>query len=138
MRDVDVVVAATSSGQTLLVLDDIENLMKARHNRPLLLIDLSVPRNIDPGTAGLENVSLYNIDDLEALAREGVRNRERELSGCEEIVDLHVDALIAKLDLGKEQHRQNDFKRRPSRPENAVKANELRSSYDLASLLKAS
>jgi glutamyl-tRNA reductase len=85
-----------------------------------------------------ENVSLYNIDDLEALAREGVRNRERELSGCEEIVDLHVDALIAKLDLGKEQHRQDDFKRRPSRPENAVKANELRSSYDLASLLKAS
>src|SRR6266513_2666402 len=82
MRDVDVVVAATSSGQTLLVLDDIENLMKARRNRPLLLIDLSVPRNIDPAASQLENVTLYNIDDLEALARQGAQARERELATC--------------------------------------------------------
>src|SRR5207237_235629 len=67
MRDVDVVVAATSSGQTLLVLDDIENLMKARCNRPLLLIDLSVPRNIDPAPSQLENVTLSKIDDVDAL-----------------------------------------------------------------------
>ena len=71
MRDIDVVITATSSRQTLLVLDDIENLMKARCNRPVLLIDLSVPRNIDPAAGQLENVTLYNIDGFEALAREG-------------------------------------------------------------------
>ena len=81
MRDVDVVVAATSSGQTLLFLDDIENLMKGRRNRPLLLIDLSVPRNIDAAVSDLDGVFLYNIDDLEALAR------ERELAACDQIIE---------------------------------------------------
>src|ERR1700751_1040638 len=77
MRDVDVVIAATSSAEMLLSCRDIENLMKARRNRPLLLIDLSVPRNIDPAVTGLDHVSLYNIDDLESLARRGVQARER-------------------------------------------------------------
>ena len=87
MRDVDVVVAATSSGQTLLFLDDIENLMKGRRNRPLLLIDLSVPRNIDAAVSDLDGVFLYNIDDLEALAREGVQAQERELAACDQIIE---------------------------------------------------
>jgi len=97
MRDVDVVIAATSSAETLLGRDDVENLMKARRNRPLLLIDLSVPRNIDPAVGGLENVALYNIDDLESLAREGVQARERELTACHQIIEAHVTALIEKL-----------------------------------------
>src|SRR3954467_10531608 len=73
MRDVDVVITATRSAETLLSRDDIEDLMKARRNRPLLLIDLAVPRNIDPAVRGLEHVALYNIDDLEAVARQGVQ-----------------------------------------------------------------
>ena len=97
MRDVDVVIAATSSAETLLGRDDVENLMKARRNRPLLLIDLSVPRNIDPAVGGLENVALYNIDDLESLAREGVQARERELTACHQIIEAHVAALTEKL-----------------------------------------
>jgi glutamyl-tRNA reductase len=103
MRDVDVVVAATSSGQTLLVLDDIENLMKARRDRPLLLIDLSVPRNIDPAASQLENVTLYNIDDLEALARQGAQARERELATCHQIIEAHLAALIEKLHIEDER-----------------------------------
>src|SRR6266478_6010418 len=97
MRDVDAVIAATSSAETLLSHDDVKNLMKARRNRPLLLTDLSVPRNIDPAAGELENVSLYNIDDLEAVARRGVDARERELAACHQIIDAHVAALIEKL-----------------------------------------
>ncbi len=97
MPDVDVVIAATSSAETLLSHDDVKNLMKARRNRPLLLIDLSVPRNIDPAAGELENVSLYNIDDLEAVARRGVDARERELAACHQIIEAHVAALIEKL-----------------------------------------
>src|SRR6266567_4440478 len=77
--------------------DDADNLMKARRNRPLLLIDLSVPRNIDPAAGEVENVSLYNIDDLEAVARRGVDARERELAACHQIIEAHVAALIEKL-----------------------------------------
>jgi glutamyl-tRNA reductase len=109
MRDVDVVVAATSSGQTLLVLDDIENLMRARRNRPLLLIDLSVPRNIDPAASKLENVTLYNIDDLEALARQGAQARERELATCHQIIEVHVAALIKKLESESERMTRTDL-----------------------------
>src|SRR5438128_12623137 len=97
MRDVDVVIAATSSTETLLSCDDIENLMKARRNRPLLLIDLSVPRNIDPAASQLENVTIYNIDDLEALSRQGAQARERELATCHQIIEAHVAALTEKL-----------------------------------------
>ncbi len=97
MPDVDVVIAATSSSETLLSRDDVKNLMKARRNRPLLLIDLSVPRNIDPAVGGLEHVALYNIDDLEAVARRSVQARERELAACHQIIEAHVAALIEKL-----------------------------------------
>ena len=95
--DIDVVIAATSSAETLLSCEDVENLMKAQRNRPLLLIDLSVPRNIDPAVTGLDNVSLFNIDDLEALARRGAQARERELTACHQIIEAHVAALTEKL-----------------------------------------
>src|SRR5439155_2139506 len=98
MRDVDVVIAATSSPETLLNRADVENVMKARGQRPLLLIDLSVPRNIEAAVGDLDGVSLYNIDNLEALARAGLRNRERELATCHRIIDAHVQALVKKLD----------------------------------------
>jgi glutamyl-tRNA reductase len=107
-----VAVAATSSGQTLLVLDDIENLMKARRNRPLLLIDLSVPRNIDPAASQLENVTLYNIDDLEALVRQGAQARARELATCHQIIETHVTALIKKLESERERMTRTDLFRR--------------------------
>jgi glutamyl-tRNA reductase len=98
LRKTDVVIAATTSPKTLLSRDDIEHLMEARQQRPLLLIDLSVPRNIDPAAGQLENVVLYNIDDLEAVARRGVQARERELAACHQIIEAHVAALIDKLD----------------------------------------
>src|SRR5438477_6174170 len=97
MRDVDVVIAATSSAETLLSRDDVGNLMKARRNRPLLLIDLAVPRNIDPAVRALEHVALYNIDDLVAVGRRGVQAREGELAGGAQLSEGHVAALIEKL-----------------------------------------
>jgi glutamyl-tRNA reductase len=99
MREVDVVIAATSSEQPLLWRDDVKNLMQARRNRQLYLIDLSVPRNIDPAAGRLENVSLYNIDELKAIARRGVQARQRELAACHRIIDAHVATLIERLDL---------------------------------------
>ncbi len=109
MRDVDVVIAATSSAETLLSCDDIENLMKARRNRPLLLIDLSVPRNIDPAVGGLENVALHNIDDLESLARDGVQARERELTACHQIIEAHIRTLIERFHAENEQRHETSF-----------------------------
>src|SRR6266403_1387857 len=69
MPDVDVVIAATSSPESLLTRDDADNLMRSRHHRPLLHIDLSAPRNINPDARGPEHVPLHNKDHLEAVAR---------------------------------------------------------------------
>lgn len=96
MCEADVVLAATSSAETLLDRCDVENLMKARKQR-LLLIDLSVPRNIDAAVGDLDGVSLYNIDDLEATARESMRNRARELAACDQIIEAHVIAVVERF-----------------------------------------
>src|SRR5437867_3713921 len=125
MRDVDVVIAATSSAETLLGRDDVENLMKARRNRSLLLIDLAVPRNIDSAVVSLDSVSLYNIDDLESLARAGLRNRERELTACHQIIAAHVTALIEKLRAESERRYLSDRSCRSSRPHHLAVESEI-------------
>src|SRR5438552_5170132 len=114
MHDVDVVIAATSSPESLLTRDDADNLMRSRHHRPLLLIDLSVPRNIESAVGALENISLYNIDDLEALARQGAHARERELATCHQIIEVHVAALVQKLDEENERHYESERVNRSS------------------------
>jgi len=97
MRDVDVVMTATSSPESLLTRCDAENLMRARRQRRLLLIDLSVPRNIDPAVRSLDNVSLYNIDDLETIAQQGIEARQQELAACYQIIEAHVAVLLERL-----------------------------------------
>jgi glutamyl-tRNA reductase len=102
MREVDVVIVATSSVETLLHHDDIEYLMEARQHRPLLLIDLSEPRNLDPAAGQLESVSLYSIDDLQGMASEGAGAGQGELASCHQIIEAHAAALIEKLDAEEE------------------------------------
>jgi len=103
MREADIVVASTGCPKTLLHRADVEAMLRARRNRPLFLIDISVPRNIDADVQRLPNVYLYNIDDLEAIVQSNVRLREQELAVCHEIIDRRVGQLLAKLDLDKER-----------------------------------
>lgn len=71
--------------------------MRQRPNRPLFLIDIAVPRDIAPGAQGVENVFLYDIDDLEKLVAENVRMREQEMAPCRDIIEKHIAELMAKL-----------------------------------------
>lgn len=97
MAGADIVVASTGCPKTLLHRADIERVMATRRNRPLILVDISVPRNIDPEAQGIENVFLYNIDDLNAIVGENVRNRERKLVFCNRIIETRAAALMEKL-----------------------------------------
>jgi glutamyl-tRNA reductase len=99
MTPVDIVVAATARPNTLLRRADVENLMRRRKNRPLFLIDLAVPRNIDPGVESLEGVYLYNIDDLQTLASENLRSRRQDMAKCNQIIHARASTLMAKLGL---------------------------------------
>jgi glutamyl-tRNA reductase len=97
MVEADIVVSSTGASQTILHREEIEQVMKARRNRPLVMIDIAVPRDLDPMIQTLENVYLYNIDDLETLVRENVRLREKELAQCCSIIDQRTEAVMAKV-----------------------------------------
>jgi glutamyl-tRNA reductase len=97
LTDTDIVVSSTGCPQTILHREEIQKVMSARRNRPLFLIDIAVPRDIDPEVQSLENVYLYDIDDLDALVRENLRHREAELTRCRAIIDDHTAAVMAKI-----------------------------------------
>jgi glutamyl-tRNA reductase len=108
MEQVDIVVSSTGCPQTILHKDDLARLMTARRQRPLFLIDIAVPRDIDPDAQHLENVYLYNIDDLEAIVRQNLKLREHDLAECQTIIQRRIAALDARLGLTPESdHDQN-------------------------------
>src|SRR5262249_16728261 len=97
MTEADIVVSSTGAPQTILRRADVAALMPARGNRPLFLIDIAVPRDIDPAVQQLDNVYLYNVDHLETIVRENVRQREQELTRCGAIIAERTSVLMAKL-----------------------------------------
>jgi len=99
VAEADIVVSSTGSPTTVLHKHEIARILTTRSNRPLVLVDIAVPRDIAPDVEELENVYLYNIDDLEAIVRENSKLREKELSGCNEIIVRRTAALMTKLNL---------------------------------------
>lgn len=97
MTEADIVVSSTGSPTTVLHKDEIAGILPARSNRPLILIDIAVPRDIATDVEELENVYLYNIDHLEAIVRENSRLREQEISRCNEIIARRAATLLLKL-----------------------------------------
>jgi glutamyl-tRNA reductase len=91
---IDIAISSTSAPHHILDRAKLEPLMKARKHRPLLLIDIAVPRDIDPAVNFLENVYLYNIDDLQAIADDYLKQRKDEIARCEQIITEKVTALL--------------------------------------------
>lgn len=92
---IDIVISSTSAPHYMLDVPKLERLLRQRPARPLLLIDLAVPRDIDPAVERLENVFLYNVDDLQAIADESVRHRRDEIARCEAIIREKARSLLA-------------------------------------------
>lgn len=86
----DMVVSATGSPNFILSRDSVADVMKQRAGRPIILIDIAMPRDIDPEAGQLENVCLYNIDDLQAFSQANLDERKREGLRVETIVDFEV------------------------------------------------
>ncbi len=91
---IDIVISSTSAPHFILDRARLEPLMKLRRNRPLLVIDIAVPRDIEPEVNFLENVYLYNIDDLQAIADDYLKQRKEEVARCEKIISEKVEALL--------------------------------------------
>ena len=95
LAGVDVVISSTSAPHPVVLPAHIEAVRRIRKYRPLFLIDIAVPRDIDPGCGKIEEVYLYDIDTLEQLAAAARHRRKRQIEICESI----IDAELAKVRL---------------------------------------
>ena len=91
----DVVVSSVSAEEPVLLRDIVQRAMTARGNRALFLMDLGVPRNIDPRVGELYNVYVYNTDDLSEIVQQNRNARESEIPKAQGIVNDHVSKFLS-------------------------------------------
>ena len=92
--NIDVLLTSTSAPHYILDRTSLAAVMNQRRHRPLLLIDIAVPRNIEPEVNFLEDVYLYNIDDLQAIANDYLKQRQEEVARCEKIIREKAAPLL--------------------------------------------
>jgi len=91
---IDIAISSTSAPHYVMDKARLAPLMKLRQNRPLLLIDIAVPRDIDPEVNQMDNVYLYDVDDLQTIADDYLQQRREEVAQCEAIIRGKVEALL--------------------------------------------
>ena len=93
----DIVITATGAVDPVLTRDRVQDVMRPRRQRPLFIIDIALPRDVDPHVGSLEQVFLYNIDDLQSIVKENLARRSSELDRAEAIVEEEVSRFAAWL-----------------------------------------
>lgn len=94
--DVDVLLTSTNTPGTVLGRDDLEPIVRARAGRPLLIVDVAMPRDVDPGVAGLAGVTLLDLDDLKAFVASGLDERRKEVGRVQAIIAEEVERYTAR------------------------------------------
>ena len=97
LSEADIIVSSTSSPLPVLGKGTVERAMKKRKRRPMLMIDLAVPRDIEPEVAELPDVYLYAVDDMEEMVEENRRSRQEAARQAQEIIDFHTGEFMAWL-----------------------------------------
>lgn len=95
LEEADLLLTSTASPDVLLNAEDLEPVMAARPDRPLLIVDIAVPRDVASDVGGVAGVTLLDMDDLRAFADEGLAGRRREIDRVQEIVDEEVERYTA-------------------------------------------
>jgi glutamyl-tRNA reductase len=93
--DADIVLCSTAAPHTVVTWDRVAPAVARRGGRPLCILDLAVPRDVDPAVAQLENVFLYDIDDLQAVAAQAASQRRSDIPAAEYIVSEEVERFWA-------------------------------------------
>src|SRR6185369_12375251 len=97
MPEVDIVLASSGAPHFILTREQVSAAMSTRRDRFMFLIDIAVPRNIDPAANEIEGVFLYNIDDLGEVVNDNLRGRIETAKNAEEIIREEVDRMSARL-----------------------------------------
>jgi glutamyl-tRNA reductase len=97
LRIADILIGSLSVTKPMLARHDVEVIIRERKYRPMFMIDLGVPRNFDQRLNEIENIYLYDIDDLDAVAQKSLGEREREAEKAEEIILEEIDSFLKWL-----------------------------------------
>jgi glutamyl-tRNA reductase len=98
LAEFDIVVSSTASSLPIIGLGAVERALKVRKHRPMFMLDLAVPRDIEPEVARLSDVFLYTVDDLSALVQRAGEKREAAVAQAEAIIEVGVQSFIHWLD----------------------------------------
>jgi glutamyl-tRNA reductase len=93
----DILIASSGAPHYILRKDDMQRVIAARRNKPMFLIDIAVPRNIEPSVNEIDNVFLYDIDDLQEVVNANLRERVKEASHAEALVAEETERMMARL-----------------------------------------
>jgi glutamyl-tRNA reductase len=140
--EADIVISSTSASGFIITKRVMEEVMRLRRNRPMLLIDIAVPRDIEREVEDLENVYLYDVDDLEAVVEENRRRREKEVHKAMLIIEEEVEvfwrwyenqevySLIADIRNWAEEIRLKEMQKTLSKLKNLGEEERIRESID--------
>ncbi len=90
----DILICSTGAPHYVVKYDDVTQALKGRHHKPIFMIDISVPRNIDPSVNKIDDVYLYDIDDLQGVVNANIEGRAREAEKAEEIILQEVETYL--------------------------------------------
>jgi glutamyl-tRNA reductase len=94
LAEFDIVVSCTASTLPIIGLGAVERALKARRHRPMFMVDLAVPRDVEPEVKALEDVYLYTVDDLAQVVQQGQANRQAAVAQAETIIDAGVQSFM--------------------------------------------
>jgi glutamyl-tRNA reductase len=98
LAEFDIVISSTASSLPIIGLGAVERALKARKHRPMFMVDLAVPRDIEPEVKALEDVYLYTVDDLAHVVQTGQANRQAAVAQAEAIIDAGVQSFLHWMD----------------------------------------
>jgi glutamyl-tRNA reductase len=90
LAEADIVISSTASPLPILGKGSVESALKVRKHQPILMVDIAVPRDIEPEVGSLDDVYLYTVDDMQDIIQEGLRSRQEAAAQAEEIIDTQV------------------------------------------------
>ncbi|MBV9297589.1 MAG: glutamyl-tRNA reductase [Verrucomicrobia bacterium] len=97
-RDLDILVSSTAAPHAIVTRAKLEPVLRMRRDRPLFIIDLAVPRDVDPAVHQMDGVYVYDLDSLQAIAARTLEARKEEAEACDHMIEKHVQDFEAWLD----------------------------------------
>ena len=122
-REIDILLTSTSSETLLLTHDILAPMLRARLDRPLFIIDIAVPRDVDPNVNEMQGVYLYDIDSIRSVAEQSLALRRQQIAAAEAIIADHVIEFVNSISPGWD--RRSRTAEHSSLGENALRASQL-------------